>query len=388
MSAQRKIKPAMLAVLVGLFVVIGIGLFAAVNTLVQGQVVFGSSDQVPWNLLIVAYVFLALMASGMCMFASASHLLGIKRYMFLGKRAIFLALAVVIPALVVLALDLGRLDRVYNFILHPNLHAPMWWMGAVYAIYVVLLLGEFAAMHFKNEKFMHYMSYFTLAGAIAATSVLGGIFAITVQRPLWFGDATSVFFVLSAAVSGLALLIIASYFTAKASGEKREMLIRNNLDGLTKLLGAGIVVALGFNAWRLIAQFYTGAPDFELFFSGQYALQYWGGAIVLGLIIPLIMIIVSRSPMVVMFASAFVLIGMFMDKYFTIIAGQLVQPSTTLMETATYTTTPMEWFIFVGAMAGSVLLYMTGVKFLKLDETPGHYEEDELKKHFSDNKAV
>ncbi|AOM83490.1 NrfD/PsrC family molybdoenzyme membrane anchor subunit [Salisediminibacterium beveridgei] len=378
MSAQRKIKPVTLAALVGILIVLGIGLFGAVNTLIQGQVVFGSSDEVPWNLLIVAYVFLALMASGMCMFASAAHLLGAKSYMFLSKRAIFLAIVVVIPALVVLSLELGRLDRVYQFILNPNLQAPMWWMGAVYAVYVVLLLVEFVSMHLKNEKLMHYMSYFTLAAAIAATSILGGIFAVTVQRPLWFGDATSVFFVLSAAVSGLALLIIVSYFTAKASGEKREMLVLNNLNGLTKILGAGIVVALGFNAWRLISLFYTGSIDYELLFSGQYALMYWGGAIALGLVIPLVMLIASRKPAMVMTASAFVIIGMFMDKYVTIIAGQLVQPYTTMIEVATYSTTPTEWFIFLGGMAGSVLLYLIGVKFLTLDETPGHHEEDEL----------
>ncbi|ADI00104.1 NrfD/PsrC family molybdoenzyme membrane anchor subunit [Salisediminibacterium selenitireducens] len=377
MSAQNKMKPVTLAALIGVLVLLGLGIFGSVNTLVQGQTLFGSSDEVPWNLLIVAYVFLALMASGMCMFASATHLLGAKQYQFLGKRAIFLAIIVVIPALVVLSMELGRLDRVYQFILNPNPQAPMWWMGVVYGIYVVLLLVEFAAMHLKNKKLMHYMSYFTLAGAIAATSVLGGIFAVTYQRPFWAGDATSVFFVLSAALSGVALLIIVAYLTAQVSGKKREQLVRSNMTGLTKIMGAGIIIALGFNAWRMIALSYTGSLDYELLLSGQYALMYWGGAIALGLIIPLIMIIATRNPAVVMTASAFVIIGMFMDKYVTIIGGQLVQPYTTLTEVATYSTTPTEWFIFVGGMAGSVLLYMIGVKYLKLDETPGHEEEME-----------
>lgn len=384
MSTQRNWKPVTLAVLIGLLLVVGVGLYGAVNTLVQGQVVFGSSDEVPWNLLIVAYVYLALMASGMCIFASAAHLLGAKRFLFLGKRAIFLAIAIIVPALVVLALDLGRLDRVYQFILSPNLQAPMWWMGAVYAFYVVLILAEFVAMHKNNEKAMHYISYLTLAGAIAATSILGGIFAITVQRPLWYGGATSVFFVLSAVITGIAVLMIAAYVTAKFSGKDRELLVLNNLSGLRKLLGAGLVIALGFNAWRLITMFYTGTVDFEMIFAGQYALHYWGGAIISGLILPLLMLIISRSPGVTMTASVFVLFGMFMDKYVTVIGGQLVQPFTT--EVATYATTPTEWFIFIGAMAGSVLLYILGTTFLKLDETPGHKECDEVTL-FDENKA-
>jgi len=361
-----------LIAMVILLAIVAAGIFGMGNTLVQGQQVFGSTDQVPWNLLIVAYVFLALMASGMCMIASASHVLGFKKFDFLGKRAIYLALAVLIPGLLVLAMDLGRLDRVYLFITSPNLQAPMWWMGATYGVYVVLLLVEFIAMHTKNEKVMHYASYMTLAGAIAATSILGGIFAVVVQRPLWFGGATSVFFVLSALMTGIACLTIFTYFTYKFSNKKLPEKVDAALIGLSKMMGILIAVALGFNAWRLITMFYTGTPDFSLIFNGEYALMYWGGALAIGLIIPLLMIIGKRTSVISVAVSFLVLFGMFFDKYVTVIGGQLSQP---YGEVTTYSATVTEWLIFVGAMAATVVIYMIGTKIFNLSEST-HDEKD------------
>ncbi|PYZ92367.1 hypothetical protein CR194_16175 [Salipaludibacillus keqinensis] len=359
-----------------LLIIIAAGLFGMGNTLIQGQVLFGSTELIPWNLLIVAYVFLALMASGMCMIASASHVLGFKQFDFLGKRAIFLALAVLIPGLLVLSMDLGRLDRALNFITSPNLQAPMWWMGATYGVYVVLLLVEFIAMHTKNEKIMHYASYFTLAGAVAATSILGGIFAIVVQRPLWYGGATSVFFVLSAVITGIACLTIFTYFTFKFSSEKLPLKVDNAIKGLSKLMAILLAVALGFNAWRLITMFYTATPDFALIFNGEYAVLYWGGALALGLIIPLLMIMFKRSSGMAVVASILVLSGMFFDKYVTVIGGQLVQP---YGEVTSYSSTITEWLIFVGAIAGTIVIYSVGVKLLKLDEST-HMEAEQDKK--------
>ncbi|WP_416148889.1 NrfD/PsrC family molybdoenzyme membrane anchor subunit [Salipaludibacillus sp. HK11] len=355
-----------------LLLIVATGIYGMGNTLIRGQVVFGSTDYVPWNLLIVAYVFLALMASGMCMLASASHVLGFKKFDFLGKRAIFLALAVLIPGLLVLAMDLGRLDRAYLFITSPNLQAPMWWMGATYGVYVVLLVVEFVAMHNKNEKVMHYASYLTLAGAIAATSILGGIFAIVVQRPLWYGGATSVFFALSALMTGIACLTIFTYFTYKFINKQLPRKVDEALIDLSKLMGILIGVALGFNAWRLITMFYTGTPDFSLIFNGEYALMYWGGALLLGLIIPLMIIISKRTSVIAVGVSFLVLFGMFFDKFVTVIGGQLAQP---YGEMATYTATVTEWLIFVGAMAATVVVYMIGTKIFNLSEST-HEEKD------------
>ncbi|MBM4761064.1 NrfD/PsrC family molybdoenzyme membrane anchor subunit [Bacillus sp. B15-48] len=359
-----------LAIILVAVATMGIGIFSMVNTLVQGQVVFGSTDQVPWNLLIVAYVFLALAASGMCLVSTFGHALGFERFEIISKRSLYLAISVIIPALLILTMDLGRLDRVFYFITSPNLQAPMWWMGATYGIYLVVLLFEFYSVQTGNEKAVKISSYVTLCGAVAATSILGGIFATVFTRPLWFGGALPLFFVLSALITGMATILIATILTYKITKESMSYRLKEILSYTGKAMAILLAVALGFHLWRLITLFYVGADSFGIVLNGLYSTVFWGVVITLGLIIPLFILMRNRTPMKLVIAASLVLIGMFVDKYITVIGGQLVQP---YGEVATYTGTFAEWSLILGGIAGSILIYMFGVKMFNLD---AHTHED------------
>lgn len=367
MTAKSSAKGLPLVILA--VIVLAIGIFSMGNTLVQGQILFGSTDQVPWNLLIVAYVFLALAASGMCLVSTFGHALGFEKFEVISKRSLFLAIAVLIPALLVLAMDLGRLDRAFYFLTSPNLQAPMWWMGATYAIYVVVLLFEFFSVQTGNEKMVKMASYVTLCGAVAATSILGGIFAVVIQRPLWFGSATSVYFVLSALITGIATLLIATVVTYKLSNEQINTKLQEVLSYLGKAMAILLAVALGFHAWRLITLFYVGSDNFGVILNGQYSTIFWGVVIVLGLLLPIFMLLKNRTPGKLVLAGLLVLIGMFADKYIMIIGGQLVQP---FGQVASYSSTFTEWAIFAGGIAGAILIYSFGVKKFSLDAHGRH----------------
>ncbi|OIJ12542.1 hypothetical protein BKP37_14035 [Anaerobacillus alkalilacustris] len=362
MTAKQLTKGLPVVILAS--IVLAIGIYSMGNTIVQGQVVFGSTDQVPWNILIVAYVFLALAASGMCLVSTFGHALGFKRFEIISKRSLYLAISVLLPALLVLAMDLGRLDRVFYFITSPNLQAPMWWMGATYGIYVVVLLFEFFSVQTGNEKAVKVASYITLCGAVAATSILGGIFAVVIQRPLWFGGATSVYFVLSALITGIATLLIATVLTYKVAKDEVNLQLQEVLSYLGKAMAILLAVALGFHAWRLITLFYVGSENFTMILNGTYSVAFWGVVIALGLVIPIFMLMKNRTPGKLVLAGLLVLVGMFVDKYIMVIGGQLVQP---YGEVAIYTSTFTEWAIIAGGIAAAVLIYMFGVKKFSLD---------------------
>jgi Ni/Fe-hydrogenase subunit HybB-like protein len=368
MTAKSSAKGLPIVILTSL--ILAIGIFSMGNTLIQGQVVFGSTDQVPWNLLIVAYVFLALAASGMCLVSTFGHALGFEKFEVISKRSLYLAISVLIPALLVLAMDLGRLDRVFYFITSPNLQAPMWWMGATYGVYVVVLLFEFFSVQTGNEKAVKIASYVTLCGAIAATSILGGIFAVVIQRPLWYGGATSVYFVLSALITGIATLLIATVLTYKVAKNEISFKLQEVLSYLGKAMSILLAVALGFHAWRLITLFYVGSENFNMVLNGTYSVAFWVAVIALGLIVPILLLLKNRTPGKLVLAGLLVLIGMFVDKYIMVIGGQLVQP---FGEVASYSSTFTEWTIFAGGIAASVLIYMFGVKKFSLDAL-GHEE--------------
>lgn len=63
--------------LVAAFLVL-LGLAGAVNKLIQGEHALGTTDLVPWGVLIAGYVFFAAAGTGVGLIASAGHVLGSK----------------------------------------------------------------------------------------------------------------------------------------------------------------------------------------------------------------------------------------------------------------------------------------------------------------------
>lgn len=373
MTGKNKSSKLLLGLTI-LLAIVGVALYAGGKTLIQGQGVFGSSNLVGWNILIAAYTFMALTASGLCLTANFFEVLEIQRFQLLQKRSHFLAISLLVPALGVLSMELGRLDRVIYFILTPNFKSPMWWMGSVYAVYLGLLIFEFWAIHRNYKKIMRAASIITLIAAVAATSVLGSIFGVILDKPLWFGSGTPVFFVFSAVVSGLAAMIFGTILTYRLSGQPMADEIRQAIKELAAILMVFLGIALVFTVWRLLTVSFARVPDASYVTGSPYGFQFWILYLALGLILPFIILLNSskkertlKKESFLAGAGLMVLIGMYVDKHIFVISGQFNQPFN--IPIGTYTSTLTEWSLFFGALAVAVIIYLFGEKKLRL-ETP------------------
>ncbi len=356
-----------------LLAILCVGAYFAGTALVKGQTVYGSTDLVGWNILIAAYVFLALTASGLCLTSNFFEVLEIHRFQLLQKRAHFLAISLLIPALGVLSMDLGRIDRVYNFIISPNFSSPMWWMGAVYGVYLMLLIFEFWSIHRGYKKLVKTTSIVTLIFAVIATSVLGSIFAVILDKPLWFGSGTPVFFVFSAVISGIAAMLFGTILTYKLSKKPMEAELQQALKELSLILTVLLAIALVFTVWRLITVYYARVPDTYYVINAPYGVPFWLLYLGIGLVVPFILLLnpSTREGGFLAAAGFMVLLGMYVDKHIFVISGQFNQPFS--LPSGSYTSTPAEWGIIFGAIAVSVLIYIFGAKYLSL----GAMVEDE-----------
>lgn len=361
--------------LVILLAILGVAAYSGGRVLIQGQAVYGSTDLVGWNLIIAAYAFMALTASGLCLTSNFFEVLEIHRFQLLQKRAHFLAISLLIPALGVLAMELGRLDRVIYFILSPNFSSPMWWMGSVYAVYLGLLIFEFWAIHRNHKKIMRITSIITLIFAVAATSVLGSIFGVILDKTLWFGSGTAVFFVFSAVVSGLAAMIAGTILTYRFCNMTMGEELRQAIKELSVILTVFLGIALVFTVWRQITVSYARVPDASFVTGSPYGLQFWVLYLAVGLIIPFIILLRSsykertlKKENYLAGAGLMVLIGMYVDKHIFVISGQFNQPFN--IPIGTYTSTFTEWSLFFGAIAASIIIYLFGEKTLSLEAPP------------------
>jgi Ni/Fe-hydrogenase subunit HybB-like protein len=94
---------------------------------------FGNTREVPWGLLIAAYVFFVVTSTGLCLVSSIGHVFGFEQFKPIAKRSVFMAISTIIAGFVVIGFEIENPWRmaIYN-ITSPNLTSNIRWMGTLY----------------------------------------------------------------------------------------------------------------------------------------------------------------------------------------------------------------------------------------------------------------
>ena len=112
--------------------------------------------------------------------------------------------------------------------------------------------------------------------------------------------------------------------------------------------------------------------------SGKYALNCWGGEVMLGMVIPFAIILAVRGKnMPALFAASLAgMIGIYFMRYDLVIVGQLVphyhgMGLVDYPELLSYTPSLHENLVVVGGVAFCLMLFLMGEKLFR-----GHVAED------------
>jgi molybdopterin-containing oxidoreductase family membrane subunit len=356
---------------------------AALVALPPGWEVLGTTPSFEWGLLIVGYVFFAIMTSGLCLASSLGTVFGIERFRPLEKRHAILALSSLVAAFGIIVLDLHYPVRmVFGAVFVPSPTSPMWWMGVFYGIYLCFLVVEVWSM-FRGHPRIHQAACTGAACmAIVAPATLGAVFGVLAARPLWHGPFTPVLMVASALLAGTALLGIVFYVVHRLRLEGFERAASLAIPSIRLVLTVGLVVVSVLVARQVIVGLAGGRPGLAeattALVAGPLAWQFWGLRIVLGLAVPLLLVLVpaTRTPAGTFAASSLALLGVFVDRLTFVSAGQIA-PTTTVSGVvstpyAAYTPTPVEVGILVGAAAFVALVYTLAERYLDLREADAH----------------
>jgi len=327
---------------------------------------FNVNRGVPWGILIATYVFLAISCSGLCLISSLGHVFGFKDFNRISKRAILLAILCLMGAFGAIGLDLEHPFNMIYTLLSPNFTSGIWWMGTIYGIYLCILLVEFYALMKDNHNLSIVTGTLGFLFAIAAPSVLGSVFGLTLARPFWHGSFMPVYIIITALVSGTALLNVVMFFQHFVRGvdlgEKDGRLIRL----LGRILALMIFILIFSVFWNMVVGLYGKQPGHVepvmALISGKLSLNFWFGEILIGLVIPLFLLMRhNRTPLSTMMASLMALIGMFFMRYDMTIAGQLyplrIQEHGLQGGLFSYTPSVSEVLIVIGCLAFSALAY-------------------------------
>lgn len=364
-----------------LSVVVLWGFYWGINSLISEHDLFGTTNKMPWGLLLSAYAFLV-SSIGACFVGSLGSVFGIKKYEPIEKRAIFLAIVIVLTGMAVIFVELGHPFRILVRIFtsfNIRIMSPIWGMGVNYTIYLAFIILEFLFLMMKNPKMAKVVGIFAFLSAIVAHSTVGSVFGVTYVRPFWYGPYMPIDFILGAWILGFALMIVVSSFTAKSvelvseSSVKSESLVID----MGKWLAVFLSINIFFIFWKIFTGIYSGEEAKYLatlsLIKGPLSLRFWGLEIVVGLLIPLLLLIFpnTRRAGSIFTAAIFSIIGMFVNKMNLVEAGQIV-PLEIFKSTeyVKYSPTFIEISIVAGAIAFVILVYslMERFYFMKTEE--------------------
>lgn len=372
---------------IGLAMLSGL-LYGAYNFLYIGHHTLANTKEVPWNLFIVIYAY-AISSIGLSYIASFGIVLGIKQFDAIARRALFLAILIIIAGMISVGSDMRQpLHSMYLFLTtHPT--SPLGVVAITLNIYLVMISLELYLLIKRGheDRLVKIVATAAFATALVVHSFHGAIFGLADSRAFWSGPYYPIYFLLSALFCSASIILLVTYVTYKVTRVPITAKLENTLKDIGKLLVYLLGIGMFFLFWKMTYAWYAGKPETMLLLAGPYSINFWVFEVLFGYLLPILILVYSRYNLKWMaIAAFFALVGLFMSRYDFIIVGQLTPylgfapfgselgGSFGNLGLARYSPNLVEIATAVGLFGFVLTGYVLGCKFLPLSK-------DELETH-------
>lgn len=371
--------------------VTAIGLAAAHYMEEHGHVVTGMTNQVVWGMPHVFAIFMIVAASGVLNVASIGSVFGKVVYKPRAPLSGLLSIALLVGGLMVLMLDLGRPERVIVAATNYNFKSVFAWNVFLYSGMVTVVAVYLWTMF--ERRFNPYSKSAGIAALVwrfALTTGTGSIFAFLVARQAYQSALLAPLFIVLSFAWGLAVFLIVQSAMYAWNGQVLPEAVRARM---AQLLAVFVAASLYFVAvYHGTNLYFAKQSAFEAFIlrgvgdaSGVFAPLFWGGYVVMGAIVPMILLFGPRlaQPRATLAASVLVVLGAFALLFVFIVGGQAfpleifpgyeVSSSFGDGSVAAYVPSLPEWLLGFGGLGAAFVLTTIGVRvldFLPQDDLP------------------
>ncbi len=233
-----------------------------------------------WGLYITCFMFLVGLSAGGLIISSAPRVFGMEGFGGISKIAVWTSICCTVLAIGFVVVDLGQPLRLWELFAYSNLGSPLMWDIIVLATYLILsIVYLWATLRFEAGKgsatSLRVISVIALVCAILVHSVTAWIFGLQQGREMWHTALLGPWFVSSALVCGVALVLVVVIALRRAGYLQLD---QKNVVKMVKLLGVFVCVDLYFFGCDLLTEAFpagSGADIAAMLTTGPLALFFW-----------------------------------------------------------------------------------------------------------------
>ena len=272
----------------------------------------------PWGWKVSAYLWAKSVAAGVFLVASLGLAAGFLTADTLTGLAVpGIGLLFLVLTSLLLVLDLKRPERFLYLVLKPN---PRSWL--VLGGFILLAAGLLGALWLlaglaSSLPVLHLLAWPTAAVAVATAGYSAFLFGQAEGRDFWQSPLVLPHLLVAALVAGSGSLLLA----ARALGSAPII-----AGGLGLVLWASLLVSALVLFAELFASHATqdAARAARLLTRGRLRLPLWGGVVVGGIALPLVLLLSASVPFGSELAAALALAGLWLWEELWIRAGQMI----------------------------------------------------------------
>jgi len=294
------------------------------------KLLYDVPHQTTFAWLISIYFYFTGLSAGSFVVSTMSYGFGIKMYKPISRIAVITATACLGIAPVALLMQVGwPIRSIWNHFTYLNFASPMTYGAFLLVGYPVVCVFYALYMFRENFKMTKLLGSIGIPTAIATHGYTGFILAFGKARPYWNTALMPTLFLVSAIVSGIALMILLVMIIFRFL--KKERAVPSDIvEGLAKILAWAIVVDLflTFCDIAVLSISHEGAQRMAwLILGGSFTPLFVIVENLVGKVLPMIVCFTPRlrqNKIVLALAAALVVLGIFFMRYVTVFGGQVL----------------------------------------------------------------
>lgn len=291
------------------------------------NVLYNVFPQETFGVIIAIYFYLTGLSAGSFILSTLAFVFGMEKYKPLGKFGVILATLLLVLAPMTLLLHVGQPLKSWHLFAFINLTSPLSWGSFLLTLYPIncVIYGYF--MFKGNKKLTKLFGMIGIPLAISVHGYTGFVLALATARHFWNTALMPFLFLISAMVSGIALMILISMIKDRFFS-KEKVINREIVNGLAGFLVAMIFIDLFLVLSDVLVMLVSQTEAQEvahLILRGKFSPFFLGVENLFGKVIPALILLIPslrRNLGAVAVASILVVIGIFFMRYVVVVGGE------------------------------------------------------------------